>query len=1650
MSISSKDEPGVASPIPQSETIDAQAKEQLRQLDLLDTHQVQLTHLFAAVPTFDRVMGALLVGLLKTRIPAKKFRASLLPDIEPDQCYVSRFTTGPDGGRILAASDSFTHVMRNCLLSDTAPDFSKGGVGFFTRPDSLEEADSVFAGPLDEHTLRAMEAVFYVAHPATNERVKRQFRDELVLFRQRKGWEVLPGVAASSTTEVALAQLLSRRFLHLFDLYKADRDPAARLSQGERIQQSDEDRLLDIITTHPSQADRGRLLRAPVPHAYAVRLDSGAAQPQKWPAAMVIKFTDRPSLFLYSLEHGLQRFNAFQDLIRQVFPTFEGQACRIQDISVELSGHVFEVAAADLLQMQRAALEKVLDAPGNATVTVADFARQTEDALGLPLLSLAGPLAARQETLVENRRPGFYKTATFAERAHYRRLETKVFEAVYTLGSGVPTLVQFARRKIKQYLQQTIHPRIDVDPDQTLVRLFYGDRASPRQSRTSSLTQLMLDNLRPRQYPNAMREVLAVCLLDQHGQRIRHPENGFLITVTGGELARMATSLDVGGNYEILLRQQMNEPRYKAAWQASYRAHLEFKGYEAALRGDAVFQARVTDPVAKPAHPRKLLASWLEAVLQSPTAANRARVSGRRIHVHGLLLGGSVSAQGGTPRNALGIDGVLIFSDQLGPDIKGTVGVYLPDSPQGNDLQEFSNLSDGITGLLQQEEWRAYFRSRICALDPEEIKRALGQHRGRPLISGVLITDDWLERFHRAHVNFHSAYADHRSNSNRDIGLQTVARLVMMTVEIVMDLAGLLLIPGFQMLTRAVRTGLLVLRTGAVPTNTTTLAFVHAVANTRKAIGFGGVSVNVRGRSSFLAITARQSQAKAPFGLPLEETLYRRYAVADRSVLRGVSADAQGFYRPTITDSVTGRSARQVYVQQPDGTVFRVHDHTSLKAIEATIVDPATGLNIRSSGVMRSTVARAPDGQWHAVGFGLGGGGKRPSGGPPQPGPSAPKQPSTSLRAVADLIRTSNEWDVEIMDLVPSLITRLPSWPQHRSLLIVDQRRGRQDWSIRFTPGQEESGYPTGAHPLRSNTDVVLIRTGENHYTLRLADNTDVTFDADGNCFFNAVARGLNEGQPQPTFSMQGLRNETAAYIDLHPEMSHYLVSPPTGLQQALADNARSLENLLGKAAVYDVSQIVYGTRNPHNLFRPLVHFLNLYADDMVRRTLSQARKADLPPEILQHIGSYLSPRAPGRPILSSIPYYMQTDRSVRTFFEDTLIRPIENSEIDELLNNEHLMFSQDVIHIMLEYGVRARELTDHHPKNSLAYVLYDDALHGHLDDTQLEELLNGAYLVDRDDLKKVKRRYEQETGNVMDDDSELLEQHIYYDRAEDLADLLTVALERFPMLQARANILLKSPVIASNLGGLFPVSLLSQWIRNPSISNMRLQLIGDYVSGRYDELTRYGGVDINWMRPFDDWNLNSLFTHRQALLDFFNFLQEVRYFKDSDLSAVARLFTAPGQRLSNSRVAILFSRPNLWMSIRAMRGISRENARAIWQDLTGPAFSDSNIRFALGRPGSLNSESAFTEALIDSLVNEEARAHQLIMGSYTMSERQAQYFLHNFDFSQSPAGHSRLDFASYVSAHGSIPQWAWPYARSAVTPEVLKPFLATRKPPES
>ncbi|MGO4325135.1 hypothetical protein [Pseudomonas sp. KB_12] len=1625
----------------QGNLLSPREKEQIRQLGHLDANQVKLARLFAALPTFDTVLKRLLVSRIEAKIPGRKFHTSLLQGIDPDHWYVNHFSVDSFGGRSLTASQCFTDVMLGCLATDTPPTYSRGGVGFYTRPDSVEEVDSVFVSPLGAKIPAIMESVLYIAEPATNDSLKQQFRDDLSAFRHdRSDAQALD----TSTTDAALAHLLSRRFLHLFDLYKVDRYPSTPLTQSARTLQDEEDRLLDLITTHPSMADRSRLLRAPIPHVYAVMLDMGAAKPQKWPAAMVIKRTDQAPLFLYSMERGIQRFDSFQDMVKKVQVVHAGHQRTIREISTELSGDVFEVAASELLQLQSNALEAVLNAPENETVALRTFAQRTEDALRLPTLSLAGALATRQQTLIENNRPHFYKTATLSEQTRYRRLEQDVLQAVSDLGDGIRTLHQFTRQKIQQYLQRTLHHAIKPDPDKTMVTLAFAKGANPRQSRITSLTQLILDNLRPRQYPNAMREVMAVHLVDKDGKRIRHPVSGLLMTLKGRELATMATSIDAGARYETLLRAQMNKPDYKAAWQKAYTASMKFKGYETALRGDEIFKVTRLDKAFEPPKVKKLVTLWLDAVLQSPEAKMRPRVMGKNVQVHGLLLGGSVGAGGqhGTMGNAVSVDGALIFSDQDGPDIKGTVGVYFPDSPDGEDFHEFANLADGVGGLLRQEPWQDYFRSRICAVNPEEIKRVLGPHRGLPLIRASVITGDLLEALHRAHVDFHSAYADHRSNSNADIRRETAVRMVMVAMEVFMDLAGMLLIPGFQILRRAVKTGLLVARTGAVPMDLDTLAFVYRVANHGGRELAAGATVPVRGQSSFLAVTARQSQSDALAGLPLEAALYNRYAVTDTSLLRGLAADAQGFYRPTL-NSAAGGSSRPVYIQQPDGTVFRVHDHTRLNATEATLVDPGTGSSIRSSGVMRSTVARMPDGEWRAVGFGQGGG-KRPAGSSTQPGPCEPKVPALSPRA-SEWVWTAGHWDNDIMDLVPSVMTRLPSWPQNRSLLIMDEITAGSSWSVRFTPGQYERFYPMSQHPDRSPTDIVLRRTAENHYSLILGRRV-VGIPADGDCFFNAVARGLNEGQAQEAFTMQGLRNAAADYIDGHPQISHFMMPPASGLQLALSDIAPWLQELLEEAALSDLTRIVYNATNPHRLFQPVLDYLDRHANSLGRRTLDAARDAILPPEVLQEIGHHLSVRSPERLMPSSAPFYTQETESLRRFFEDVLLGPIDDLHLTELLNNEYLQLSQDVIHIMLEYGVRARQLTDHHPRNELAYVKYNETLHGHLDDDQqddlLDDLLEGAELVDQADLNEVKQRYQRESGVTINDDAKLMNQFMYYDRVEDTIDLLSVALERFPDLQRRANLLLRSTVISSNLGGALPVNVLARWLRDPKLSEARLGIIAEYANTRYTEVIDDGTISIDWMQSFDDQNLNSIVQQQDSLTRFVEFLGWVQ--SNAETPAVVGLFSSSGQTVSNTRVSILLNTPNIF---NLLQRFPRNHAIQIWEDLVGPYFSDATVRAALRQPGSLRSELDIARALRVGLGVDGARANQIVRDTFGLGQRQAQQYLYNFEFPANRLGHRLLDFALYLESQMAVPDWAWRYLRQGVTRETLKPFGAKKKP---
>lgn len=1670
------------------DTLSVQAREQIRQLELLNINQENLARLFAGLPTFDTVIKNLLISTIKAGIAEQEFRNTQLSSLDPDDCYVNHFILDSSGRRSLTSSRSFTQVLWDGLLTDTPPAFS-AGVGFFSRPDSVDEADSLLVGPVDTRTLTAMASAFYIANPATQDRVKRQFREELSLFRTRTTLNGSPDTTAPSTMEEAFAHLLYQRFQHFFDLYKADRNTVSPSIESARIQQVEEDRLLDIITTHPSKAERNRLMRAPIPYVYAVTLDMGDEPPQKWPAAMVIKRTDRQELFLYSLEFGLQRFDSFQALEKQTRPFYKEQVRAIRDISSELIGHVFDVAAQELLHIQGAALERALSAPENATIAVRTFAKNLEDALVLPMLSLVVPLLVRVGTRIENNRPHFYKTAAPLQQAHYRQLEGRVMGAAYRLGDGVQKLERFASEKIKRFLKQTVHASIEPDPDKTMITLFSGKSVDPRNSRITSLTQLMLDNVRSPQYPNAMREVTTVYLVDQQGERIRHPATGLPITLAGPELAKMATTLDVGGRYEVLLREELNKPAYKAAWQAAYLANLKFKRYEATLKGSAFFKAEALDRTLKPPRLRKQLALWLRAILESPSAQVRPQVFGRRVHVYGLLLGGSVGVggQNGTMGGAVSIDGALIFTDQDGPVIKGTVGVYFPDSPKGEDLHEFSDLSDGVAGLLQLEEWQAYFRSRIASADEEEIKKLLGQHRSRPLIRGLLITADFLDAYHRAHVNFHSAYADHRSTSNREIAHQTALRVGMAAVESVMDLVGLLFTPGFRLLKSAVEVGYRAFRTG-IPMDLATLLRVHNLAWRIGRRSVYGAMLYLRGEPSFVLAAARQTQgemlARLPVedafnrrygvadgspiqgvsadaqgfyrptltdsvtqdetlaGLPLEEALYRRYAVTDGSVIQGVSADAQGFYRPSLTNNVTGSVTRPVYVRQPDGTVFRVHDHTRLNATEATLVDPLTGLSIRSSGVMRSTVARMPNGEWRAVGFGQGGG-KRPGETSPQPGPSKPKRPA--LSRVSDSIRMSGSWDNQIMDLVPAIMPRLPNWPQNRSLMIRDEISASHYWSVRYTPGQPESIYPMRYHPDEASSDIVLSRTAQNHYTLILDDRV-VDIPADGDCFFNAVAQGLNEGQAQGTFSIQGLRNAAADYIEQHPELSHYLPAHhASGEQQALFENAASLKEFMGGTAFGDLTRIIHGAPNPHRLFQPLIKYLNRYIDNLNRRVLNQAGNTVLPAEVLQMIARHLSARSPGKLSQWHGPLSAPERQSLRNFLESTLLEPVEYRYIDEFLEDPYLVLRANQLHILLEYGVTSRELSWNYPLSDDAFVLFDEATHGQLDDDELEELVDSARLVTDDDLEDLQAKIKQVTGETVIDQGELLESYVKYQSADRTSDLYRLALRRFPDLQVRADILLASPILSWTLGGDLDISVFAGWLRNPALSNERLRLIAGYANSRYAEISEDGFLDIGWMQSLNDQNVLSIVTHQKSITGFMGFLGGARGdMRGFDIPAVARLFSVVGQPVSNARVSLLFATPGLWA---AMQRFPRNNALQIWNELIGPYFSDANIRRALAQPGALTSELNFALALGAGLSAEEARANRIVRNLFGLGQSRSQQYLYNFDFPTDRLGHSRLDFALYLESHLEIPEWAWRYAREGVTPDSLKPFGAIKTP---
>ncbi|WP_434561562.1 dermonecrotic toxin domain-containing protein [Pseudomonas sp. R1-6] len=1608
-----------ADSVSQDASLAPQEEARHKQLKRLATHKADLNRLFAGLPTFDTALKNLLVDSIRKKIEPDKFRGAARQAIDPDNCYVNHFTTDSLGARSLVSSLSFSEVMMDCLSTDESPVYAQGSVGFFTRSDTVQDTDSLFVDPMDARILAAMTSAFRIENPTTNNHLRRQFLDDLAAFRTKETLRDALDPVIPSTAQDELVLRLSQRFLYLLDLYKADRDPTARLTHGERNLRNDEDRLLSIITTHPSEAARGSLMRKEhLPHVYKVMLEMEGDLSQKWPAAMVIKQRDQPALFLYSMERGIERFDEFRELVNSVTPVYQGQERKIKSIDQALPEHVFERAAKDLLDLQYASLQAVLKAPELVQFDLARFALDAEKALELPMLALDGVLVARSETLLKNSRPDAYRAATIVHKRIYRILEEQALTAESEIAKRrVQTISEFSREKIVAYLREQLHKEIDPDPDRTLITLFQGRACTLNDSRLTSLTQLMIDNTRPAQYPNAMKEIRPVYLVDKDGQPISHPLTRLLILLTGPELARMATSLDIGDRYETYLKEKMNAPDYKEAWWDAYLANMSLKGYEAVLKGDDVLKETVTDVSVHPARTEKRVVLWQDAVIQSSKAKDRVRVQGREVHVYGLLLGGTVGAGGqhGTLGNATSVDGVLIFSDQDGPTIQGTVGVYFPDSPGGDDLHEFANLNDGVADLLQREEWQVYFASRIATNNPQELKQIFGTRSGRPLARGSLIGGDLSEALHGAHVRFRIAHADHRSNSNRNILHQTIFNLTVMAFETLLDVVSFLA-PAYA----ALQLYLMVAKTGQIPLHLNIVKYLIRSGIAPRPIG--GAMGTSRNRSFSREVLARLNQQEKPIGLPLEQAIYGPYAVKDATVIRGLTPDAGGFYRVTVRDAATGVvTARPVYVRQPGAMVLRVHDSTKLNAAEATLVDPVSGSSIRSSGVMRSTVARMPDGEWRAVGFGRGGGGERPT----RQGPSGSRTGGQTLEDMISVLEQPGQWDFLLMDIVPELVPHIPGWPQNRGLVIMDVRPGRLPSTLRLSrqAGPERlSSSPDYA------TDVVVRRSSDNHYDLVQADRV-ITIRSPGDCFFSAVTQGLDELEGRVVFTPTELRLASAGYIRQNLESFRHLelqdtsrpMRQPAGqseeavakAKQVLAKTEAALENLLGRETVEVLTSLIAGARNPYKLFgSPRLH-LSLRAG----LTAVGVSSSELWRQIEQ-----LTPARPLYGLATSFTPYTPAERSVvEELLDMTLVSSVGGRTIDLLARDGYFQLNRDSIHILLEYGVDIDEWHKFYPKNPKAYIPSSEAAAG-----DVRGLLNGRELVHPHQLAEIANtlKVNRGEGSLI---NELIEFFRYKKMVGRTVGLLRGALRNRSRLLARAERVLVSRVIATNLGGALPVSVFSRWISHPSLGSAKLDFIARYADTRAQELLDTGNIDIRWIHLFTDKTLRNIEMHSGSLAAFIRFLEPASA-RDIGMASIAKLLSGSDGVPSNSRIVMLLDIPNLLANLT--NNFTREEARSIWRELISPYYSDLNIYDALGQVRPLNSEANFTSALINALQQDVARAHQLIDRVFADPTTSAQVLnhLYRFDFTANRAEHSLLMFAEYVGCYNRIPDWAWQY----------------------
>lgn len=359
-------------------------------------------------------------------------------------------------------------------------------------------------------------------------------------------------------------------------------------------------------------------------------------------------------------------------------------------------------------------------------------------------------MLARNEKLAEKGQPGWLKNLSPAQELLYSHLEgkaTKSAEQLAPLLENIPSLSSFATSQMNEALKQA-YPQANVGADQLMVKVvtktrFHLGRSGIPQPPSTTITYLSLSDLalkNPSHWEMGeshkhTETTMTLALQDTKGSPVpddqRRP-----ITLDTQQLKHLVYTADVGGEYTKLLETRMAPDAASGpaadlhkAWKAS-NADLMVKEAFLAQLNPGGFQADAsTDKTLKRG------VQWINAVLDHPDPAQRAKVDGQTIVANTLL-------QLGLP-----VRGVMVIGNQT----DASVVLYSPGAPDGLAFRELPNL-DALTTLLEKKEWQAYTQSRKSPTEKDDFQQSVDAARrvvtsgGTDLLAAAEVLDKGRKR----------------------------------------------------------------------------------------------------------------------------------------------------------------------------------------------------------------------------------------------------------------------------------------------------------------------------------------------------------------------------------------------------------------------------------------------------------------------------------------------------------------------------------------------------------------------------------------------------------------------------------------------------------------------------------------------------------------------------------------------------------------------------------------------------------------------------------------------------------------------------------------------------------------------------------------